>query len=98
MRKQLNNVERFKDRDNIITNLPQWFDTAKAIKYDEMTYLDFRSNKRSVNCPAHEFQRLYLTASKKYVICNWDECGSRTTYELITEGDAINWLSMNGYD
>ncbi len=98
MRKQLNKVEKYKDRDNIITNLPQWFETEKAKRYQEMTWLDCRSNKRSVNCPEHHFQSLYLTASKKYVICNWDECGGRTTYEIITEEDANRWLSMNGYD
>lgn len=71
----------------------QWFNIDMAKQFKEDTYWDGNNNISKVTDSQFDHEYLYLTKSGKWVLNKWsDYLGSKETYEIISEEDAVIWF------
>lgn len=92
-----NNMERIKVTD--IEGEPAgWFDPEKAYSLEEETRWNGSNQISEATGSQTEHEKLYLTASGQWILNHWSQFQGRAeTYQLITQGRAVEWLLQNQY-
>lgn len=76
-----------------------WFDADKAEVYEENTYWDGNNHISKATGSQTEHEKLYLTASGKWVLVSSSQWqGSTDSAELVDEDFAIRWFAKNEYE
>jgi len=77
----------------------KWFSTEKAEAFEEGRDWDGRNHISRATGSQWEHQRLYHTASGRWVLNHWSQYqGHPETYEIIDDEQAITWLVRNEHD
>jgi len=77
----------------------KWFDTSKAIRFDEDTRWDGNNHISRATGSQWNHEALYFTKSGNWILNAWSQCrgGSPETYGTIGEESAIAWLISQDY-
>ena len=77
----------------------QWFDAEKADVFDEDSTWNGNNHISMATRSQTEHERLYRTASGKWVLHSWSQWqGTTDTYEVVGDKYAAKWLITNGHD
>lgn len=77
----------------------QWFDADKAEVYEENSYHNGNNWISKATGSQTEHEKLYLTASGKWVLFSWSQWqGSIDSAELVDEDFAVRWFAKNEYE
>lgn len=75
----------------------KWFDDDTAIHFKETLRFDGRNNISVHTDDQWHHEELYYTKGGKWVLYEWSNWqGSKPTYSLITEEEAIEWFVIDG--
>jgi len=77
----------------------RWFNEEKAESWNESTWWDGSNHVSHVTGSQWEHERLYRTASGRWVLNSWSQWqGSKECYEAIDDDAAAKWLVQNDHE
>ena len=77
----------------------RWFDADKAEVFGEETWWDGHNHVSKATGSQFEHERLYRTASGKWVLQSWSNWqGTSESYVLVSGTIAAAWLVTNEHD